>query len=137
MSIAHAIMLAEQYHDGQRYGEHPYQYHLLDVVRCVQSRGGSLEHQIVAWLHDIVEDSLMSCTMLEELGFTHDVVLAVKYITKWEGQSYDDYIEAVLYNSLALEVKKCDTMCNLNQSFIDKNRRRTSKYTRQLILLME
>jgi (p)ppGpp synthase/HD superfamily hydrolase len=54
-------------HKNQRYGAHPYVAH-LDAVAALVARYGD-EAQIVAYLHDIVEDSHVTLAMvIQEFG---------------------------------------------------------------------
>jgi len=128
-----AVKLADYYHDGQMYGEHTYFTHLRDVVKLVKQRGGGEDLQIIAYLHDIIEDTACTLKFLREQGFSDNVVDAVSAITKWEDTF--DYLSVVKSNTLALEVKKCDTFCNLTQSIQDGNDRRITKYIKQYMEL--
>lgn len=57
-------------------------------------------------------------------------------LTKWN-EDYRDYLETVIENPLAREVKICDTMANLTQSVKKNNAKRIAKYTRQLAILVK
>jgi (p)ppGpp synthase/HD superfamily hydrolase len=146
-----ALELAIVYHEGQMYGDVSYLVHLIEVDRNVvhmyanvklpseqfsKEPGDEVDClRAIAFLHDIIEDTDCTCDTLTELGICVDVVDAVKAITKHEGQSYKDYIEAVKANPLALKVKLCDTAANLSNSLKDMNIKRINKYTKQIQLL--
>jgi len=44
-------------HGEQRYGNHPYAYHLAAVVKILAEAGASDDMIIAGWLHDVVEDT--------------------------------------------------------------------------------
>ena len=106
-----AVSLAEQYHAGQvdKSGR-PYIGHLARVAASVPT--GDCE--IVAWLHDIVEDTTMTLHHLRALGFSHAVVTAVGAITHQTGEPREDYIDRVTLNWLASTVKLADIADNIN-----------------------
>ncbi|AKT43614.1 HD domain-containing protein [Chondromyces crocatus] len=56
-----ARRFAEERHAAQRYGEHPYTFH-LEKVRAVLTELDYHGHLgIAAWLHDVVEDTTTTC----------------------------------------------------------------------------
>lgn len=126
-----AEALAEVQHYGQCYGTHPYTYHLREVVSLCSSP----EARIVAWLHDILEDTDMKYDTILDLFGVH-IADAVLDLTKQEWEDYDDYIKMVKDNPLAHIVKIVDTKCNLWQSEHIGDERRIKKYTKQLELLL-
>jgi (p)ppGpp synthase/HD superfamily hydrolase len=135
MKMIHkACLFATQAHGTQQYGREPYFVHLQAVADMVIRLGGDDEAEQVAWLHDVIEDTPTSLdTLVGE--FSGKVVVAVQALTKRDGVAYEDYIEGVRNNPLALLVKKADTLCNLIQSTLQGNRKRVMKYTLQLQLL--
>ena len=68
----------------------------------------------VAALHDVVEDSALTLRDLREQGFPPLVVDAVDALTRREGEAYEDCIERVAVNSLAIKVKRADLESNLD-----------------------
>lgn len=61
------------------------------------------EFRIVAYLHDIVEDTDFNFGDLEALGFSDDVVAAVDYLTRQEGQTYEQYIKRMMEGESGME----------------------------------
>jgi (p)ppGpp synthase/HD superfamily hydrolase len=125
-------------HGDQMYGDKPYTYHLQAVVDNVKLRmkGHPLLHIyiVVAWLHDVMEDCGVTLQQLvDEFGL--DIAFAVQDLTK-EGD-YLDYIQTCIDNELAREVKICDTMANLTESFKSGNAKGLAKYPKQLHMLIE
>lgn len=133
-----AIDLAGKWHEGQRYGMLPYFKHLMDVDDWVKARNGveSYWTRAVAYLHDILEDTECGAARLLESGIKEEICLAVALLTKGT-DTYQVYLEKIIQNPLAREVKICDTMANLTQSVKKNNAKRIAKYTRQLAILVK
>ena len=136
-----AKILATGAHAGQKYGGYDYTYHLEKVVGKVmelypESRRLQ-ELLIVAWLHDIVEDTEATIEDLLEAGFPTEVVKAISAISKETGESYEEYLSKVKISKLALKVKIADTLANLHQSIKEGQYQRVAKYVKQLSLLTE
>lgn len=132
--VQKALDVAMFHHGDQMYGTKPYSYHLLQVCNRVTDAGGDETAQMVAILHDILEDTYC---LYEELAREFGVVVAraVLSLTKQHGMPYDEYIEGVRSNPIALKVKIADTLCNLTQSHKEGNLKRIRKYSKQMYLL--
>ena len=108
--LERAIVCAVTQHEGQRDKQGlPVILHVLRVM--LACRGGSA--QIVAALHDIVEDTKVELTDLAMEGFSPCVVAAVEAITRRESETYTRYIHRLATNMLAREVKIADLRDNL------------------------
>lgn len=106
-----ALALAVKAHRGQRdKSGFPYIFHPVRVMLRLKN----LEAQIVALLHDILEDSAISATDLQQAGFSPTVIEAVSCLTKKEGEDYFEYISRVKGNHLARAVKLADIEDNLD-----------------------
>lgn len=138
-TVATAILHATEAHAGQIYGNGPYTDHLSDVagmvVELLVDRTMRRDAVIVAWLHDIIEDTYVTSDWLRARGYSAHIVEAVVLLTKEWGYDYTTYIAEIRKNPLALLVKKADTFCNLIQSTKEGDLRRIKKYTKQLQLL--
>jgi (p)ppGpp synthase/HD superfamily hydrolase len=90
------------------------------------------EEMAVALLHDVVEDSEYTAQKLANEGIPEDVVKAVEYLTKQDGESYEDFTKRVLENNLAAKIKKADIEDNLNvlrlKELSEKDLQRIAKY---------
>lgn len=129
---------AIKWHGDQMYGDKPYVYHLDQVAENICKCGyGSWEDEyVVAYLHDILEDTI--CQYVEVYKeFGQSVAEAVVAIGKIKGEPYEDYIWRVKQNEIAWTVKIADTKANLRQSILDNDKNRIVKYAKQLILLEE
>lgn len=100
-----AISLAVRVHAGQldRAG-HAYILHVLRVT----SRVYDLPAQMAAVLHDVVEDTPVTLDELRLMGYPEKVLEAIDSLTRRDGESYEDYIERVALNPLAVRVKLSD-----------------------------
>jgi (p)ppGpp synthase/HD superfamily hydrolase len=66
----------------------------------------------VAMLHDVVEDTNVTAPLLEQLGFSPEVVAAVVAISRKSNHEGDAYYARVKANALALRVKVQDLAHN-------------------------
>jgi (p)ppGpp synthase/HD superfamily hydrolase len=110
-----SIELACRAHRGQRYPSpecEPYICHPLRVMLCMDD----FDAQIVAVLHDVLEDTTVDVVALGELGLAEHVIDAVRALTHDPRQPYADYIERVAANPLARRVKLADLADNLSNN---------------------
>ena len=110
IQLAEAI--ATDAHSGQfrRGGVVAYIEHPRAVVGRV---GEDPEAQVVAWLHDVIEDSEHTAESLVEAGIPSPLVDAVVLLTKTKETGYEDYLERVASSPLATRVKIADMISNL------------------------
>ena len=128
-------------HEDQMYGGRPYSYH----IDCVVSKVGFLfgespklsSLKIVAYLHDLLEDTSTSPSDLFAYGFSQEIVDAIVAISKIDGESLEDYYVRVVKNKLAFKVKIVDTLSNLEHSCPESQTKRIKKYTNQIQRLYE
>lgn len=110
--LARAIALAAIAHGPQI--DKSGKAYILHPLRVMQK---SLQHgpavQMVAVLHDVVEDTWVTLDHLDRFGFAPEVVEAVDAITQRKGlESYFDYIERCRANRIAAVVKLADLADN-------------------------
>ena len=129
-TLERAIEIATQAHEGQvDKAGNAYIGHPLRVMAM-----GKTEHEKIAGvLHDIVEDSPWTFEMLEAEGFAQEIIAALKCVTKIsENEDYDDFIERVKKNPLAVAVKINDLTDNMDIRRLpylsDKDVKRLKKY---------
>lgn len=72
------------------------------------------ELQIIAVLHDVVEDSNFTFEDLIKEEFSPRIIKALRAITKQENEPYGDFIQRVKKNPLATQVKIVDLKDNSN-----------------------
>lgn len=107
-----AIDIATKAHEGQidKVGQ-PYISHPLRVM----SMGNTDEEKIVGVLHDVVEDSDWTFERLTAEGFSTEIVDALQCLTKLsESEPYDQFIQRVKTNPLAVKVKLYDLIDNMD-----------------------
>jgi (p)ppGpp synthase/HD superfamily hydrolase len=119
VSQARAFALAA--HADQRYGEHPYAYH-LDAVAALLAPYGA-EAQVIGYLHDVVEDTSVPTNEIRS-QFGDLAASCVALVTDVPGANREE--RKVLTNSklaavtgsqeLALIVKAADRLANLQMS---------------------
>ena len=110
-----AAHLAAEAHLGQlqRDGS-PYILHPMHLM--ARARGPAA--QMVAALHDVVEDTACTLETLRREGFPERVIAAVDAMTHREGETYETYIERVAADRLATQVKLLDLEHNSDLSRI-------------------
>jgi len=128
-------------HGDQRYGRMPYSYHLDQVaykLRELEDYGWCVpeEAYVVAYLHDVLEDTLTGDDEVEE-QFGSQITRAIVYLSKNYWPSYESYMTHVKENKISHVVKIADTMCNLQASIASVEPKRIKKYSEQLARLME
>ena len=112
-TLEKAIMIATEAHKGQtdKAGK-PYILHPLRVMGKMESTS----EQIVAVLHDLLEDTSWTKEDLTREGFDDEIIQAVDHLTRDEehGETYDDFIKRVSKNKLATRVKLADLEDNMD-----------------------
>lgn len=114
ITIEDAICLAANAHKGQKDLEgSPYILHPLRVGMM----GQNYEEMVTGFLHDVVEDTDISFSQLEEKGVSDEVIAALKLLTRNDGETYWEYVERIARsdNKLALRVKLNDLSHNLER----------------------
>ena len=106
-----AIELATEAHKDQtdRAGK-PYIGHITRVMQA----GKTIEERMAGVLHDIVEDTHWTFEDLLCEGIPANVVDAVRCLTKIENESYEQFIERVKTNPIAIAVKLNDLHDNMD-----------------------
>ncbi len=124
-----AIEIAVEAHRGQL--DKAGKIYILHPIR-VMLRGRNETEMIVGILHDVVEDTPVTLDMLRLEGFSEEILEAVSCITKEQEEDYGHFIDRVLTNPLAAQVKLYDIEDNLNRDRIPyptpKDEARFAKY---------
>jgi (p)ppGpp synthase/HD superfamily hydrolase len=100
-----ALQIAVKAHAGQKdkSGE-PYIFHPIRVMqRCSTPKA-----KIVAVLHDTVEDTDVTFKDLEAAGFDSGTLDTLRLVTHEKDVPYDEYIDALMHDPVAVEVKLAD-----------------------------
>lgn len=136
-TLERAIEIAARTHAGQvDKGGAPYILHPLRVMLRVAPGA----QQIVAVLHDVVEDSEVTFEDLGREGFSAEVINGLRAVTKVEGESYEDFVARAALDPVGKKVKLADLMENSDLSRIaepsQKDLERIEKYGRAIRYLM-
>ena len=112
--VKFAEAIARYAHKGQvDKGGNPYITH----PEFVASRVSTNEEKIVAWLHDVLEDTDFNREELQRI-FGDEIMKALDCVTHRKDESWDDYIERVSTNQIAIRVKMADLTHNMDLSRI-------------------
>lgn len=131
-----ARAFAIERHGDQRYGSHPYSFHLENVANIVSEYGS--EAVVVACLHDIVEDTN---TTLEEIESTFGLFVSqcVAILTDEPGvnrkernrETYKKMAKVSGKLELALIVKAADRLANFRACVAQDNEGLLSMYKKE------
>ena len=93
----------------------PYVGHVYRVYENVLKSGGDFEQQVIALLHDSVEDlpHIFTIEMLNNY-FSKRIIDGILAMTKIKGESYCDYINRLISNKDAIKVKIADLKDNMD-----------------------
>ena len=106
-----AEQIAREAHKGQKrpIGGKDYITHPEEMAYSL----GDNELKIVAWLHDVLEDSNLEFKDLIEKGIPYHLAQSVDSLTRQKDQNYKDYILQVKEDEIASKVKRADLIHNL------------------------
>jgi (p)ppGpp synthase/HD superfamily hydrolase len=139
MDIERAISIATNAHKGQK--DKGGKSYILHPLRVMLSVGDSEVTQIVAVLHDVVEDTSWTMDALREEGFSEEVLEGIDAVTHQEGESYEDFIDRAASNPIGRCVKIADLKDNMDLSRIsnptDQDYARVEKYRAALLEALE
>jgi (p)ppGpp synthase/HD superfamily hydrolase len=127
-----ASSIARKAHAGQfrRDGITPYVNHPEAVAKSLE--GENPDVIATAWLHDVLEDTEVTISELKNAGIPVRVIEAVALLTRWDGQSYADYLHWVSQDEIASKVKVADILHNLSDAPTEKQ---VAKYSKALLIL--
>jgi len=94
-------------YNGEDYINHP---------RRVSEKFTTENLQLVAWLHDVLEDSDFTAKDLLDRGIKAEVIDVIKNLTRQEGENYFNFIMKIKDNYQARIVKIEDIKDNLINS---------------------
>lgn len=128
-------------HAHQKYGEHPYSYHLSQVSQLLAEFGYAGDEAIAAagWLHDTLEDTPTTYEMLAS-EFGNDVADIVFAVTSESGENRVDRFRKtalkIQFNKKALIVKLADRIANTEAS-LQSNPKLYKMYVKEFSLFKE
>jgi (p)ppGpp synthase/HD superfamily hydrolase len=105
VTIEKALQIAARAHEGQKDKEGlPYILHPLRAMMKVQGE----DAQIVAVLHDVIEDTAVTADDLRQAGLSESIIAAVLCVTHRKDEPYADYVVRCRGNEVARQVKLAD-----------------------------
>ena len=108
-TVEKAIILAAQYHEGQMHWDgEPYINHLLRVMLKMNTD----DERIVAVLHDSFEDTKLTPSLLVARLCPSHLITAISVLTHKQDVSYEEYIDQIKDNPIAVTVKIADLIDN-------------------------
>jgi hypothetical protein len=132
-------------HSGQKYGDRPYHEHVMEVVnetKAILNDRGIMDCDPDYWFyigvafgHDLIEDTDITCDKLIHKGIPIEVVSGINSITHNKGESGEDYINRVILDKYSHLVKQADSLRNLTWSIRAGSQRRIKKYTKYLTIM--
>ncbi|MFF8842952.1 HD domain-containing protein [Streptomyces sp. NPDC015127] len=141
LSLAEIEAIAREAHAGQAdKAGIPYVEHIAAVAEGVRARGGSDEQIAAGWLHDAVEDEVLSREWLNGAALPQSVKDMVLALTKGEGEDLSSYTRRILATPGALLIKEADLAHNSDPArlaLLDETTRArlTEKYAKTRRLL--
>lgn len=113
----------------------PYVFHPFHLAEQMETE----DTVITALLHDVVEDTDYTIDDLKEMGFSENVISALKLLLHDPGIPYMDYVKKIKENPVAKAVKLKDLAHNSDLTRLDyvddTARKRIKKYQRAIALL--
>lgn len=150
--VMHARAFAICAHGGQKYGDKPYVVHLDAVAEIVRSVVEDTENawiEIVAYLHDVVEDTEVTVEQIRnefDLPYNTAVSQAVSYLTDEPGQNRKERKRKTYAKLKALSgpyeyvpclVKLADRLANVRECVAQQNKDLLKMYQKEHALFRE
>ena len=130
MLFAYRAHLNQYDKSGMPYIFHP--FHLAETMPDEITAATAL-------LHDVVEDTPVSFSDLEQEGFPEEVIDALRLLTRQDDQDYFEYVTHIKNSPIARAVKIADLKHNSDLSRLDrvdeKAVKRLKKYQKSLEIL--
>ena len=100
------------HHTQKRWNGSPY----IEHPKRVASSFDDDIYKTVGWLHDVLEDTIITEQDLIESGIPTGIINFVKTLTRREGETYYDFILRIKQNPTAVKVKIADIEDNINDN---------------------
>lgn len=114
--LERAIRLAAKVHKGQvdRFNK-PYVLHVMRVMM----RGHDKEEQVLGAIHDVLERSTLTVEDLAKKDFPPRILTALQHISRVPEEDYEQYIDRVMEDPLAIRVKLHDLADKMDLLHVD------------------
>jgi hypothetical protein len=112
-----AIALAADIHKDDLYGDGPYVFHLLQVLKSVQEQDESLDVQVAAILHDAIEDHPDLEDVVAHFLITYELPNVFPILTGltrhyFGKETYNEFLDRVILDRDTTVVKLADLQRN-------------------------
>lgn len=141
MNLSEARGWCQRAHGDQKYGDHPYSFH-LDAVENVAVRFGFQDDEVVRMscqTHDLKEDRGVTREQLLAAGFPTEVADITDAVTDEEGATRDEKkaktLPKIAKIRKAILVKLCDRIANVEFSKQTNNDRKFQMYKKEQVEL--
>ena len=115
----------------------PYVFHPFHLAEQMDTE----DTTVAALLHDVVEDTDYTFEDLVSMGFSEEVITALRLLTHDDATPYMEYVAAVKSNPIAKAVKIADLKHNSDTTRLEvideRAAKRVEKYASALALLGE
>lgn len=115
----------------------PYVFHPFHLAEQMETE----DTVVAALLHDVVEDTDYTFEDLVSMGFSEEVITALRLLTHDDATPYMEYVAAVKSNPIAKAVKIADLKHNSDTTRLEvideRAAKRVEKYASALALLGE
>jgi len=124
--LSEMLELAVEAHDGQvDLAGVPYIFHIMAVTEFTRQRWGHEDEELlcIAAGHDLLEDTEVTWQFLFD-NFNARVANGILKLSRFEGQTEEEYRNNILDSIDAMKIKLCDLRHNLDSSrlpSVDKN----------------
>lgn len=117
-NLDYYIEFIKNKHEGQtRKQGTPYYMHPLEVCNILKENNYSIDYQVAALFHDLLEDTDTTYEELVEIS-NKEIAEAVRLVTKENGYNMQDYISRIQNNDIARMVKLADRLHNLSEAHL-------------------
>lgn len=107
----------------------PYSTHPIAVAEMMDTD----DEKVVAYLHDILEDTKVTITQLWDMGVRGNVLNDIQLLTKLPNETYELYLFNLSCSTIARKVKIADMFDNMSGNPTDKQKR---KYLSNISILL-
>jgi len=134
------LVLTTTRHAGQydKAGK-PYILHALAVMHKLRTEDEELN--CIALGHDLVEDTGTTFAELKEMGFSDRIIDGIRNLTKFPGETSEEYMIRVKSSPDSIRVKLCDLQHNSDirrlKGLTEKDFKRLQKYNKMYVELKE
>ena len=132
--IEEARDFAIKKHNGQKYGEHDYVYHLDRVFKIAEEFNLDDRYKVAAYLHDVIEDTKTTKEEIKEkFGvWMSEVVDAVSGFGENRKERKANMIAKIKNFEDSINLKMIDRLANMRECYLNKNEKLLNMYIKEI-----